>query len=422
LSGLVAAVVVLVVPSGVLVFLSGFTIFAAVLTPVAAWEIPSRPRRERPGRRWWSIGDRAVEQARAVEQRQRDAQQLQALLEALRDAERSPGPPADPGAAIPAGPGTPGAPGIAPGAGRGTPASHPAPSPLRTAVAVDPAATTLVAHPRPIVAAATFGQEAYALLEESGRLTAYRGGIAVHELRAPGGGRPRLVANGSSPSLYLLGQGELHAVETETWTTTRIAEGLTPHPVAAALNPLGACVAVAGAPDAMGRTPVFAVFVAGATHELGSALHPVRDLAFSEDNRTIALLGPDGQLTLVDLATRTHRELLLDGVADAAIIAPADHGRWLIAAGTRLQLLDANHPEARVRCTVARKAVAAAAAPDAGVLAVGSARGKVEIRGGPRLDVRFDGQVHDDRVVALHIDAHGVVSCGADGTIRRLRP
>jgi hypothetical protein len=231
------------------------------------------------------------------------------------------------------------------------------------------------------------------------------------------------VANGSSPSLYLLGQGDLYAVDTGSWTTTHIADGLAAHPVAAALNTLGACVAVAGEVDTMGRTPLSAVFVsAGATHELGAALHPVRDLAFSEDNRTIALLGPDGQLTLVDLATRTNRQLLLDGVTDATIVAPAGPGRWLLVAGTRLQLLDADHPDTRVRCTVARKAVAAAAAPDASLLAVGSARGKVEIRGGPQLDVRFDGQVHDDRVLALHIDAHGVVSCGADGTIRRLRP
>jgi hypothetical protein len=423
LAGLVAAIVVLFVPSGVLVFLSGFTIFAALLTPVARWEIPPRPPRDRSGRRRWSVGDRALERARAAEQQQRDAQQLQALLEALRDAERKATPQAGPGAAAPSRPGVPGSPVMPPGMGLRTPAQRPAASPTRTAVAVDPAASTLVAHPRPIVAAVTFGEEAYALLEEGGRLTAYRGGIAVHELRAPGGERPLLVANGSSPSLYLLGQGDLHAVETDAWTTSRIAQGLAARPVAAALNPLGACVAVAGEVDAMGRTPVSAVFVAaGATHDLGSVLHPVRDLAFSEDSRTVALLGPSGQLTLIDLATRTHRQLLLDGITDATIVAPAGHGRWLLVAGTRLQLLDVEHPEARVRCTVARKAVAAAAAPDASVLAVGSARGKVEIRGGPQLDVRFDGQLHDDRVLTLHIDTHGVVSCGADGTIRRLRP
>jgi hypothetical protein len=126
---------------------------------------------------------------------------------------------------------------------------------------------------------------------------------------------------------------------------------------------------------------------------------------------------------ILDLFTRDRHERAT-GLPSTIALAAAGPGRWVVADEDRRVALVSDAEQGTERsASTQRKIVAFAAAPDGSSIAVGSARGKIEVLAGGDWSTVLDGQMHAGRILALAFDGSGaVVSIAADGTVRRVQP
>ena len=431
-TALFAAIFVLLVPSGVLTFLSGFTIMAAVLTPGGLWRLHAQPtRRQRPvtpkrDRQsfWQRLRPRSGRRLDALEVQQHTLTQQQRRLEAdlralrvrvqeLPEQVRKQQQEGD-GLQTP------------PSLARSKPPPH-RPVELkpseRGGLATRPRIATLVAHPRQIMAGCLVDDGAVALLERDGAVAVYRQGRLSRRVSGVAADDGVLLSVTTGEVLYVVSATGIRVIDTREGSMRAV--GSPGDPIdAAAVNPMGSCVAVA-CPAVSGSGSVLrAVFVErGEPQELGSTAYRVRAMAYSPDSRILAAVGDEGRVALLDVATRKPRDLRVGEVEEPVAVAATMSGGWAVAGGNHVVLFDENAPERAERLTVTRKIVAFAAAPDGSAVATGSARGKVQVCGGRQWVTRFDQEVHDGSVLHLAVDEDGAVtSFGSDGTVRRFRP
>ena len=404
----VGMIAVLVVPAGVLLFLSGFTVFAAVLMPFGLWPIPEqagdrhvehrRAKRPRGRRRRRKEAEQKRKQQQVWLERQR-AQERQReadrLLQALLAAQQKPPPEPKRRSRVEAG---------------------------GVSLASPPVVgTTLAAHPTDICAGCLLDDGALAVLETSGVLCVYRHGQEVQRIATGAGPAAQLRACPGRAELYVIDRDTIHIVEPGSGTTRTVT--LPPDGVieASAVSSQGACV-IARA-DGATTTRFLAVFPGpGTTADLGTSDRKVSALAFSDDGRFVAAGGELAGIDVIDLATRQHHRVATK-IADVVGLAAAGSGRWAVAGESGVELVDERLADASRQAAAKRKVVAFAAARDGSAVAVGSTRGKLQLLAGLDWKSVLDEQVHAKQVVDLAFDDDGaVISFGADGTARRVRP
>jgi hypothetical protein len=404
----VGLIAVLVIPAGVLLFLSGFTVFAAVLMPLSLWPIPEeavdgrvrhrRAKRPLGRRRQRREAERRQEQQRLwLEERRAKERQREAdlLLQGLIAAKQDPPPEPERRTRVEA-------------AGVG----------LTSPPVVG---TTLVAHPTDICAGCLLDDGALAVLETSGVLCVYRHGQEIQRIATGAGPAAQLRACPGKGELHVIDRDRIHIVEPKSGTTRTVT--LPPDGVieASAVSSQGACV-IARAEGAT-TTRFLAAFPGqGTTADLGTSDRKVSAIAFSDDGRFVAAGGELAGIDVIDLATRQHHRVATK-IADVVGLAAAGSGRWAVAGESGVELVDERLPDASRRAAAKRRVVAFAAARDGSAVAVGSTRGKLQLLAGLDWKSVLDEQVHAKQVVDLAFDEDGaVVSFGADGTARRVRP